>query len=272
MRWFISGLHRIVKISVSLLIKRIYYSMKTRSFVASTFAVCALTTSLLTPSMASANSNCQCVGYVKNRFGISKAMGNAKDMVRSLPGEGFSQVSTPTPGAVVVMQPSFSGSDPIHGHVGIVESVGESGKISVRGANQAGKGYFTEAGCSNVNVVNFATATSGRSDISFWVKGSTSAQNPGQGGNAGSTTNVSFQAKTGPWTVRVRSGPGTNNQLVRKVAPNTPVNFDAWTFGETIPDGWTKQPDARWYRVAGTNEWIASATVVGNAPGSRAMP
>jgi hypothetical protein len=83
---------------------------------------------------------------------------------------------------------------------------------------------------------------------------------------------VNFSARTGPWIVKVRSGPGTNFPEVGKLGANQPVNFSGWTFGMVIPDGWTNQPDARWYRLAGTNNWVASATISGNAPGSRPMP
>jgi hypothetical protein len=62
---------------------------------------------------------------------------------------GFRQ-TTVRPGVVVVMEPSFSGSDSRFGHVGIVESVA-NGRITVRGANQyVGSLSFTEASCSNV--------------------------------------------------------------------------------------------------------------------------
>jgi hypothetical protein len=88
----------------------------------------------------------------------------------------------------------------------------------------------------------------------------------------GGIRSVNFNARTGPWTVKVRSGPGTNFPEVGKLGGNQPVNFSGWTFGMVIPDAWTNQPDARWYRLAGTNNWVASATISGNAPGSRPMP
>lgn len=56
-----------------------------------------------------------------------------------------------------------------------------------------------------------------------------------------------------------------------RIAPNQRINFDAWTFGDVVNDFWTGSPDARWYRIAGTNQWVASAVVNGNAPGSRPM-
>ncbi len=124
----------------------------------------------ITPSASYANQYCQCVGYVKNALGISQAMGNAKDMIYSLPKHGFRRVNNPTPGAVVVMQPSFPGSDRTYGHVGFVDSFdAKTGKIKVRGANQGGRTY-RDAGCTNVAVIAFGTPVVNRGDVSFWVR------------------------------------------------------------------------------------------------------
>lgn len=123
-----------------------------------------------THSASYADQYCQCVGYVKNALGINQAMGNAKDMIYSLPKHGFHQISTPTSGAVVVMQTSFPGADSTYGHVGFVDSFdANTGKIRVRGANQGGKTYH-DAGCTNVAVVGFRTSVVNRRDISFWVR------------------------------------------------------------------------------------------------------
>lgn len=118
------------------------------------------------PSASYANQFCQCVGYVKNVFGIRQAVGNAKDMIHSLPRHGFRQVSDPQKGDVVVMGNSFPGADSTYGHVGFVDAI-NNGRVAVRGANQ-GRAQFADAGCSNVSVVQFRTSISGRGDISFW--------------------------------------------------------------------------------------------------------
>lgn len=114
-----------------------------------------------------AQQTCQCVGYVQQRLGISLPVRSAKDAVSVLPSRGFQRISSPEPGAVVVMQPNFPGSDRTHGHIGIVASV-NNGRIAVRSANQTSNSVFREAGCNNVSVVNFGTPVTGRSDISFW--------------------------------------------------------------------------------------------------------
>jgi surface antigen len=126
-------------------------------------------------SPSEAASTCECVGYVKNRFGITAAVGDAKDMIHSLPRHGFTRVNSPQPGAVVIMQPTFRGAHPRYGHVGIVERTSvRSGStyLTVRGSNQGGR-MFEEFRCTNVAIVDFATPVNGRSDVTYWVKGNT---------------------------------------------------------------------------------------------------
>ncbi len=219
-------------------------------------------------SPSEAASFCQCVGYVKNRFGITAAVGNAKDMIHSLPRHGFTRVNSPQPGAVVIMQPSFRGSDPTYGHVGIVERTSVrngSTFLTVRGANQGGR-WFEEFRCTNVAIVDFATPVNGRSDVSYWVRGNTPPTNPNP------IRIVNFSATSASSGINVRSGPGTNFGIVRRIGGNQRINFDAWQYGTTERDLWMGTPDARWYRISGTNQWVASAVVFGNAPNSRPMP
>ena len=70
----------------------------------------------------------------------------------------------------------------------------------------------------------------------------------------------------------VRSGPGTNFAIVSVSPYQATIQFDGWTYGERIPDEQLGTPDERWYRIAGTNNWMASAVVFGNAPGSTPLP
>lgn len=216
-------------------------------------------------SPSEAASFCQCVGYVKNRFGITAAVGHAKDMIHSLPRHGFTRVNSPQPGAVVIMQTTFNDANRTFGHVGIVESTSvRNGNtfLTVRGANQSGT-RFTEFNCSNVTVIGFKTPVNGRSDVSYWVRGNT---------NDNRFRGVRFSARTAGSGVNVRSGPGTNVGTVRRIGGNQTVNFDGWMHGTRERDIWTGAPDARWYRIAGTNQWISSAVVIGKAPGSRPLP
>jgi len=88
----------------------------------------------------------------------------------------------------------------------------------------------------------------------------------------GNIISVNFSARTASGGVNVRSAPTTASSIVRTIGGNQTVNFDAWTYGQPINDLWAGNPDARWYRISGTNTWIASAVVWGNAPGSNPMP
>ncbi len=139
-----------------------------KHFITSSLAIAVTSTALLiAPSASRADSFCQCVGYVKNVYGITKPMGNAKDMVNSLPKNGFQKVSNPRSGDVVVMGSSFPGADSTYGHVGFVDTIQE-GRVVVRGANQGRRNLRSDAGCSNVSSIKFGTPIAGRNDISFW--------------------------------------------------------------------------------------------------------
>jgi hypothetical protein len=226
---------------------------------------------LLKVSPASANTFCQCTAYVSARFGNFPYPAHAADWGASvLPKAGFSKLASPQAGAVVVMGRSFPGSNAQFGHVGIVEQVlTERGGvfIRVRGANQGSSGNFSESGCSNVNVIRFGTSVTGRSDISFWIKNSTIQLIPNP------IRSVRFTVTTNrTYATNVRSGLSTNDRVLRQLATNTSVNMDGWKYSSTVNDMWTGQPDSRWYRIAGTNEWVSSAVVAGNAPNSKPMP
>lgn len=73
-----------------------------------------------------------------------------------------------------------------------------------------------------------------------------------------------FFATAAPGGVRVRSAPSLSASIVGSMAANERRTFDAWTYGDTVNDAWTGQPDARWYRLSGTNSWVASGVVNGN--------
>lgn len=58
----------------------------------------------------------------------------------------------------------------------------------------------------------------------------------------------------------VRSEPNTTLAPVRQVAPNTTLNFDAWTRGEFVNQADLGRTSDLWYRIAGTkNEWLSGA-------------
>jgi surface antigen len=82
---------------------------------------------------------------------------------------------------------------------------------------------------------------------------------------------VNFSGKAHSDGVNIRSAPSTSSSIVGRLQPNQQVNFDGWTYGDTIPDAWENKPDARWYRIPGQG-WVASAAINGNAPGSTPTP
>ena len=217
---------------------------------------------------AQAAYSCQCVEYSKQAAGIpsSVAVGNAKDMIYSLPGQGFIKVN-PQVGTLVVMQTSFPGlsaSGRIYGHTGIVSAIRQSGGqtyITLRGANQGGTG--TDGNCNNVNDLAFGTAVNGRSDITFWGRGNNSTPS-----GDSSVRSVNFTGTTSSYSTNVRSAPSNTASIVGYINPNTRVSFSGWAYGPAVADVWSGKPDRRYYRIAGTNNWVASAVINGNAPGS----
>ena len=84
--------------------------------------------------------------------------------------------------------------------------------------------------------------------------------------------NVHFSGKVGPYSVNLRADRSTTASVVRTVEPDTPLNFEAWGYGDVVNDIWTNEPDARWYKLQGENAWVSSAVEVGNAPNSTPLP
>jgi hypothetical protein len=215
---------------------------------------------LINATPAQAASPCQCVGYVKRVIGIPDATGtaDAADWDNNvLPNYGYKRLSGPQVGSIVVLERN-AGLDPNYGHIGFVVGIQSDGKIQVKGANQGGSG--TDANCSNVNIIPITP----NSAMSYWAKGSSTG-----GTNNNSFNSVSFTGTTSNYRTNVRSGASTNSSLVSYINPNTRVSFSGWIYGDAVNDLWTGRPDRRWYRIAGTNYYVASATINGNAPGSQ---
>jgi len=84
-----------------------------------------------------------------------------------------------------------------------------------------------------------------------WVASAVVIGNPAGSSATGSQgwTPVTFSVTTGPWTVHVRSGPGTSYGIVRDLAASTAVTCYGWQHGEVVSDAWYGTPDARWYRI-----------------------
>ncbi len=122
-----------------------------------------------TPQSTSAAGFCQCTQYVYAKKGLTGSYGDAytwDDSNGVLIRNGYRQVSSPVAGDVVVYDTSrFSP----YGHVGVVDTTPAAGAttMKVRGANQTSTGWFTESGCTNVNIVTFNKRTYGET---YWRK------------------------------------------------------------------------------------------------------
>lgn len=124
-------------------------------------------------TIAEAAADCSCVSYVKNKFGLTESIGNAKDIGPRLRDLGFRQASNPQVGAVVIFQPSFGpGINQDFGHTGVISEVSErrgEWSIVVTGAAQGGESR-EDAGCSNVSDVRYRSYPQDSSSVSYWVQ------------------------------------------------------------------------------------------------------
>jgi hypothetical protein len=117
---------------------------------------------------------CECVEYIKNRFGLTGAAGDAKDMGPFLAKNGFKRSAIPIPGGVVIIQPGFypSGSGAVYGHAALIQSIYPAGKYAWRltlvAANQSGA-KFTAADCTDVSIKDFAPIPWTSKMFSYWA-------------------------------------------------------------------------------------------------------
>jgi len=64
--------------------------------------------------------------------------------------------------------------------------------------------------------------------------------------------------------INVRSGPGTNFNVVSALNPGNSRTFDSVTSGTTHWDDREQRNDNNWFRIQGTNNWVAAAYITGN--------
>ncbi|MEQ8754251.1 MAG: ricin-type beta-trefoil lectin domain protein [Coleofasciculus sp. G1-WW12-02] len=164
--------------------------MKTKRFISaiaatSIFALSGLGASiLLSTAPSQAAQHCECVEYVKRRFGLSGAVGNAKDMGPALAARGFRQVSQPQVGAIAIFQPGFSRYtfvNQTYGHVGVISQVrnlGDKWQILVDNTNFGGHGVSLN--CNNFSKNWYNPYPKNTSTVSYWVRGNTSNPPSGQ--------------------------------------------------------------------------------------------
>ncbi|WP_341739953.1 S8 family serine peptidase [Microcoleus sp. CAWBG640] len=89
---------------------------------------------------------------------------------------------------------------------------------------------------------------------------------------------ATYDIKTGSFTsiiwstdgVNLRNSTNLSDRSSVNVAYQKTVTFDAWTYGEAVPDLTTKQQDALWFRtnVNGQSYWVPSAYTKGYPPGN----
>ncbi|MCU0543870.1 MAG: S8 family serine peptidase [Oscillatoriaceae cyanobacterium Prado104] len=70
--------------------------------------------------------------------------------------------------------------------------------------------------------------------------------------------------------VNLRNSPNFNDRSDLNIAYGEQPTFDAWTYGEAVPDLTTGEQDALWYRinVDGQSYWVPSAFTNGYPPGN----
>jgi len=84
---------------------------------------------------------------------------------------------------------------------------------------------------------------------------------------------VNFRGTVGPSVgVNLRNSTRFSDRSPNNEPYNKRLEFDGWTYGETVTDLWLGTPDARWFKVKGTNFWVPSAYIYGNPPNSSPMP
>lgn len=132
----------------------------------------------------------------------------------------------------------------------------------------------TIAGCVSLSIASLpvnAALLDRTTTTNKTLKANSQSQLLAQGNSCINFARVSpaFTARTGV-QVNVRSGPSLSEPIVRTLPANQTFRFDGWAHGDTVMDAGFNppRPDARWYKLEGQNQWVASAVVVGNAPNS----
>lgn len=215
------------------------------------FLIAGLLLAPAAPTQAQAAVWCQCVTYVKNRYGLSGSIGGsgcAADMGPYLANRGFVQVPGPRAGAVAVFSRGFNGQmNSSCGHVGVIQTVtdlGTSWQVTLRGANQGGS-TFTEYNCTNVSNWTLRAYAKTQGGVTYWSRNfalgrpayASSQQSPdfspGKGNDGRSSTR---------WSSRISSSIGrewwkADMQAVRTF-DRISVNFEA-AYARNYFVGWS---------------------------------
>jgi murein DD-endopeptidase MepM/ murein hydrolase activator NlpD len=139
-----------------------------------------------------------------------------------------------------------------------------------REITKAGDGTFTDAEARRLQVGQTVylpiTYTSG----SGTPVGTPPSSTPGVNSNINW---VNFRGTVGPSNgVNLRNSTRFSDRSSSNEPYNKRLEFDGWTYGETVTDLWLGTPDARWFKVKGKNLWVPSAYIYGNPLNSSPMP
>jgi murein DD-endopeptidase MepM/ murein hydrolase activator NlpD len=63
--------------------------------------------------------------------------------------------------------------------------------------------------------------------------------------------------------INIRSGPGTSYGVVNSISSGGTLSFDGWKVGTSHYDQEAGRYDNRWFRIQGTDNWVASAYIYG---------
>jgi murein DD-endopeptidase MepM/ murein hydrolase activator NlpD len=77
---------------------------------------------------------------------------------------------------------------------------------------------------------------------------------------------------TSPEGINIRSGPGTNYSRVGLLNNGASLSFNGLAHGTQVYDQKTGQNNDRWFRIKGTDTWVASALINGNSVQSNSNP
>ncbi|MEW6492094.1 MAG: S8 family serine peptidase [Cyanobacteriota bacterium] len=132
-------------------------------------------------------------------------------------------------------------------------------------ANSPSMGVFLQGWLNRLNDLRRAVEAMGGSNT-------TPSPSPTPGAN-GNINWVNFSGTVGPSVgVNLRNSTRFSDRSPSNEPYNKRLEFDGWTYGETVTDLWLGTPDARWFKVKGKNFWVPSAYIYGNPPNSSPMP
>ncbi len=193
-----------------------------------------------------------------NRAALQSMNGNANEWHYQI-SNGSQIVSSPQPGDIA--QWTSNGAN----HVAVVEQVNSDGTIVISESH-----YNTNwdgGGAGTLHHVR--TISASNPDRFIRVPGVQVGGGQSNSGAANETFTGRIIATIG---ANVRSGPSTGNAIVGTRNYGALVTFDEVKTGEFVSFPSLGTATDKWYRIAGTNEWISGAIVSGSPENSLNAP